>query len=314
MPSHAYVLKAPIDEYLAVLTEEDRAERTIKDYRYLLMDAMNALDGQGLETNPKKIGKEEIDFLRNEHYADLNPTNNRRSIGIISAYLEWHGNLVVRKMRIQWPYNLRPNATWLEENQAKAMFEVAEGQERLLLHLELGIGMRRCEVMRLRPQDVAGGVFQIKGKGRLGGKWRKVPFRKDTKIELKPYLELREKMISAALLKEPRQAVPDALMIYAQYGWKLGAYQETAIDKMIKGVAARAGIDPTTCSNHTLRRTCGRMLWHAGVDVVKISTILGHEDIRTTILYLGLDLEDMNSAWSQLEAYLKKQEKIVIIQ
>jgi len=103
-------------------------------------------------------------------------------------------------------------------------------------------------------------------------------------------------------------------MIYAQYGWKLGAYRETAIDKMIKGVAARAGIDPDLCSNHTLRRTCGRMLFHAGVPIETISKILGHADIRTTLLYLGLNIDDMNAAWSQLDAYLKKQEKIMTIQ
>ncbi len=43
--------------------------------------------------------------------------------------------------------------------------------------------------------------------------------------------------------------------------------------------------------------------WKAGVEIEKISKILGHENTQTTILCLGLNLEDMNQAICKLAEY-----------
>ena len=58
-------------------------------------------------------------------------------------------------------------------------------------------------------------------------------------------------------------------------------------------------------SNHTLRQTGGRMMWKAGVELETISSILGHEDTRTTIDYLRLNLDDMSEGIRKLAAYTK---------
>jgi integrase/recombinase XerD len=56
-------------------------------------------------------------------------------------------------------------------------------------------------------------------------------------------------------------------------------------------------------TNHTLRRTYGRMLWLAGVPIETIAEILGHADTKTTILYLGLDMGDQVSAIRKLAEF-----------
>lgn len=42
------------------------------------------------------------------------------------------------------------------------------------------------------------------------------------------------------------------------------------------------------------------MLWAAGVDIVTIATILGHSSIEVTIKYLGIKLDDMESAMDRM--------------
>ena len=45
------------------------------------------------------------------------------------------------------------------------------------------------------------------------------------------------------------------------------------------------------------------MLWKAGVPIETICAILEHEDLRTTIKYLGLNLDDQSEAMIKLAQY-----------
>ena len=56
-------------------------------------------------------------------------------------------------------------------------------------------------------------------------------------------------------------------------------------------------------SNHDLRRTFGRRLYHAGVDVETISKFLGHESTVETLKYIGVNLDDMDRGMDMLDKY-----------
>ena len=79
----------------------------------------------------------------------------------------------------------------------------AAGMERIVMHLELKIGLRRIEVLRLKVSDVGLGHLQLLGKGRLGGKTRTNPFHPDTNAELTYWFKLRDVEIEKA---RPRTA------------------------------------------------------------------------------------------------------------
>ncbi len=42
---------------------------------------------------------------------------------------------------------------------------------------------------------------------------------------------------------------------------------------------------------------------HCGVPLITISSFLGHSDARTTMRYLGLDLDDLNAGASLYDEY-----------
>ncbi|MFA6813573.1 MAG: tyrosine-type recombinase/integrase [Bacteroidaceae bacterium] len=52
--------------------------------------------------------------------------------------------------------------------------------------------------------------------------------------------------------------------------------------------------------NHTLRRTFGRNLYHAGIPIETIAALYGHNNIKTTLEYIGINLEDMDDALAKL--------------
>jgi integrase len=87
---------------------------------------------------------------------------------------------------------------------------------------------------------------------------------------------------------------------------KLYAYQKTEIDQILGRLMKKvetAYEREIDFSNHTLRRTSGRMLWKAKVPLEVIKEILGHQDPVQTIRYLGLNLDDQDEAMSKLAQY-----------
>mgnify|MGYP000887685724 CR=1 FL=1 len=176
------------------------------------------------------------------------------------------------------------------------------GLERMIVHCELDLGMRRCEVERLKVSDFQSGrprqIF-IHGKGRNGGKYRSISWHPQTEHILNEFLEFRGREIEKAREKDPMVKIPGDLLLYER-GGKLQAYKKTAIDNILEDISARVGFK---FSNHDLRRTCGRMMYRGGVKIEEIARIFGHSDTRTTMRYLGLDMEDMSSAMGRLAAY-----------
>lgn len=77
-------------------------------------------------------------------------------------------------------------------------------------------------------------------------------------------------------------------------------YQKTAIYNFLEDEAREEGFH---FSNHDLRRTCGRRMYHSGARIKEIATHFGHADTRTTIKCLGLDFEDMSGAIAHYAPY-----------
>lgn len=300
MPSKERCLDAAVEEYLTYIKErKKRADVTVKGYRWLIGKVNRALHAGGLDAHPTKWTEDTVEYVLETVYQDSRPGVARREVSVLSTYLQHFGNTVIKDMDLEWPQDERINVDWLSPEQTIRLVEAAEGMERIVIHLQLNIFMRRVEVLRLRVQDIGLGYLNIRGKGRRGGKWRTNPFHPDTHAELSYYLKLREHEISKARSKDPAVAVPDELLIYER-GGKLCPYRRSAIDKIVRRAGERIGISLT---NHTLRRTGLRLCWLAGVPIETIRDLAGHVDTKTTLLYIGVNMDDKSGAMSQLAKY-----------
>lgn len=66
---------------------------------------------------------------------------------------------------------------------------------------------------------------------------------------------------------------------------------EYEINSLLKKIGAKAGV--TGVHAHRYRRTCATMALRNGMPVEMVSKMLGHEDIKTTQIYLDLCDRDL---------------------
>jgi integrase len=137
-------------------------------------------------------------------------------------------------------------------------------------------GLRRCEVLGLRLEDLRPGerrVFIAEGKG---GHQRIVPVSTRFFASVADYLEVERPRTSSTdrvfvALKGPRRGQP---------------LTAAGLDEIVAGARRRAGIERLTC--HQLRHTCFTRLREAGMALEAIQAQAGHRSIDSTRIYLHL--------------------------
>jgi site-specific recombinase XerD len=144
-------------------------------------------------------------------------------------------------------------------------------------------GLRRCEVLGLRLEDLRPGerrVFVADGKG---GHQRYVPIAPAFFVHLAAYLNTERPAEAGTgqddggtdrvfvCLKRPRRGHP---------------LSADGLDEVLQGARRRAGLDRATC--HQLRHTCLTRLRTAGMPLEAVQAQAGHASIESTRIYLHL--------------------------
>jgi len=137
-------------------------------------------------------------------------------------------------------------------------------------------GLRRCEVLGLRAQDLRPGegrVFIADGKG---GHQRLVPVSKRFFRSLSHYLSS----------ERPDEADTEFVFVALKGPRRGRALSADGLDEIVRAARVRAGLSHATC--HELRHTCLTRLREAGMALEAIQAQAGHRSIESTRLYLHL--------------------------
>lgn len=273
-----------------------RCKRTLRFYRESLNIIIKNLKLLNRHTLPWEITTDDVIALMN-FWKDrgLMISTRRGYVSALRTWTRYWKNPVFESMEISWPADTRPTVDWLTDEEARklASMELPPMQE-LIIHCELCLGMRRVELIRSKVSDWTDTFVDILGKGPQGGKPRRMPYHPDTKAILDRYLGYRRQIVAFGKIKDPSVEDPEYLLIYLKGSYLLPySPKGTGIDELLKPAQANLG---KPFSNHTLRRTFGRMMYRSGVEVATISRMLGHESTDTTLKYIGVNLDDMAEA------------------
>ena len=153
-----------------------------------------------------------------------------------------------------------------------AVHPVVATRDRALLSLLLGGGLRRAEAVSLQRVDIdlRDAVVTVAGKG---GRVRRVPCSRAVAGALEAWLALlpQEYCCVFPLTSRSGRFLADRCISGA------------AVAELLRRRTAQVGIPAV--KPHDLRRTCASDCLEAGVDVLALQRLLGHQSANTTLRY-----------------------------
>jgi site-specific recombinase XerD len=281
-----------------LITQRHASPNTIASYRDTFRLLLRFAH-ERLGTSPCDLDLADLDatvisgfltHLETERHTSVRTRNARltaiRSLFQFAAFRHpEHGAVISRVLSIPPKRTERAIVTFLTDNEIQALLDAPDPSTRLgrrdrtMLALAIQTGLRVSELVRLTRANVelgTGAHVRCHGKGR---KERITPLNEPTRRLMGDWLDER-----AGQPNDP---------VFTGPGNK--PLTRDAIRRVVdRHVTTATGDCPSLADKqvtpHVLRHTCAMQLLQAGVDLAVIALWLGHENIRTTQIYLHADL------------------------
>lgn len=253
--------------YLELLEQKRYSPSTIKAYKIYFSDFMEYYKGRDLDLlTVEDINTYMLYMVKEKH---ISATQQNMRINAIKFYYE-----KVRKGKRQYyggiarvkEYKALPEV--LSREEMKNIFtQITNRKHRCMISLIYSAGLRRSELLNLTPKDIISERMLIK----IAGKGKKC----------------RYSLLSEKVLKELRSYYKE----YRPQNWLFEGeqageqYSPSALMKILKEAARKAGIKRRV-HLHMLRHTFATHLLEQGTDLRTIQELMGHNDIKTTSIYL----------------------------
>jgi integrase/recombinase XerD len=165
----------------------------------------------------------------------------------------------------------------LEPDEVKGLLQaLRHHRDRAMIEAMVLGGLRRCEVLGLRFEDLRAGenrVFVADGKG---GHQRFVHISPRFFTSVSAYVDG----------ERPPEATTDRVFVALKRPRRGQPLHSDGLDEIVAGARRRAGLTHGSC--HELRHTCLTRLREAGMSLEAIQAQAGHRSIESTRLYVHL--------------------------
>ena len=317
---------AEANEFLAALRVRGLSPRTIRAYAYdllLLYRWMRTLDASLGRLESSDL----MAFIAVQREAGAEPRSiNRRLSTARLLYRFWMGREIgastrvsllaphfkgpgrdhylgihklsrhgVRKLRVSESRKLVEPLT--PEQVRGFLRSITRYRDLAIVHFMLLCGLRSREVLELKLDDVVFGDHRVRVKGK-GERERALPLPQVLEQMLRQYLQL----------ERPRRCSEPRLFVVLQ-GKRRGQPMTTAgLRNLFRHRRRRLTL--SMANAHRFRHTFGADMARAGVRLPILQQMMGHADLKTTMLYVRLSMtdvaEEFQRAISKLEGRYKR--------
>jgi integron integrase len=192
--------------------------------------------------------------------------------------------------------------------EVRAVLREMRGTPQVVAMLLYGSGLRLLEALELRVKDVDFGRGEIRVRRGKGGRDRVTMLPAAVRALLKAHMaRVRRRCERDRARGGGRVALPGALAAKLpgedrSWAWQWvfpatrrpvgappgagvrGHYHPTAVQRAVRAAARRAGI-PKRVTCHSFRHSFATHLLESGHDIRTVQELLGHRDVRTTMIY-----------------------------
>lgn len=273
--------------------ERGLSMNSIESYEFDLIQFKNFIIENSINESPKKCSSSTVKRYLYKNFSNKKSRSQARSISALKSffnYLLFEGKIHSSPLNdIESPKIENKLPEVLTEDEIKRLISSVNldsefGQRnKTIIEVLYGTGIRVSELIELKLSNIffKESILKVTGKG---NKERFVPLGKIALIEIKKYLNNRDKLKINSKFSD--------ILFLNRYGRQL---TRSMIFKVINDSSKNAEIDKKI-SPHTLRHSYATHLLKNGADLRTIQLILGHESITTTEIYTHLDtfhLEDV---------------------
>jgi integrase/recombinase XerD len=273
--------------------ERGLSMNSIESYEFDLIQFKNFIIENSINESPKKCSSSTVKRYLYKNFSNKKSRSQARSISALKSffnYLLFEGEIHSSPLNdIESPKIENKLPEVLTEDEIKRLISSVNldsefGQRnKTIIEVLYGTGIRVSELIELKLSNIffKESILKVTGKG---NKERFVPLGKIALIEIKKYLNNRDKLKINSKFSD--------ILFLNRYGRQL---TRSMIFKVINDSSKNAEIDKKI-SPHTLRHSYATHLLKNGADLRTIQLILGHESITTTEIYTHLDtfhLEDV---------------------
>ena len=258
------ITERQITDFARHMTEEERAEATIKMYVRTVEEFMTWLAGRDVT---KELAVARKEHLTGQEYA---PATVNVKLAAVNAFFKFCGwqDCCVKALRLQ-RRAFRDPGRELTKAEYQRLVEAAQssGRTRLALLMETicGTGIRVSEVRYITVEAALAGRAEIALKGKIRT------------------IMLPGKLCRKLLKYARKNKIASGEIFLTRSGKSLSRRQIWA---EMKAVCRIAGVEPGKVFPHNLRHLFATTFYRACHDIVKLADVLGHSSINTTRIYL----------------------------
>jgi integrase/recombinase XerD len=272
-----------LQDFINYLKAKKKSENTIIGYNSDLLQFINYLNVHSIPITEVKRRHIESYLGTVEGVAS---TINRKisSIQKFFKYLKNVAEVIENNPsegveRLELP---KRQPVYLQIDESKKLLNSIEGEnaerDKAIITIFLHCGLRLSELVGIDIDHITNSTLSVIGKG---DKQRTIPLDNECVKRINAYLKVRPDITgeNALFLSEKNKRI-----------------SERTVQHFVKKYMEETGLDIKKFSTHKLRSSCATLLSKGKVPVQDIQKILGHSNINTTMIYVGVEREALRRA------------------
>lgn len=252
------------EEYLLKLELKKYARSTVKTYVHCFEMFLNHYKTK----EPNSLNESDVRaFLQTLINKNASNSYLNQTINAIKFYYEVVLGMPNRFYAIERPRKERKLPTVISKEEVLSMIAHTNNiKHRCIVQLLYSSGLRRSELLNLKPQDIDGQRMLIHIKNAKGNKDRLTLLSKTALTDLRKYYVMHR---------------PKTYLFEGRKGTK---YSGESVLSIVRAAARKAHIR-TRVTPHVLRHSFATHLLESGADLRQIQVLLGHGSSKTTEIY-----------------------------